>query len=385
MGASFCYRCMAPLDNEVEACPKCKGAIPYIPTDPKDIAPGTLLHSRFIIGRSIGRGGFGATYLAYDLLNRDACAVKEFFPDKMCQRSPDRIRVIPNADTEYWYKNYKRNFIEEARRLFDLTAHPGVVNVIEQFEENNTAYFAMEYIDGETLKEYMRRYPQGLAPKEAMQIIAEVLQALSPVHAAGLLHRDISADNIMRTKQGSIKLIDFGSARDTQQNSKTVFTKGVYTAPEQKLGDKQRSCTDLYAVGVVMFLLLVGRVPSLPDGHMESLRNAYKGLNEETYRLFEISTAMNPNYRYQRAEDMLADLERAMHTLPRGLKARKKNKSGKAGKAGKSGRSVSAERSHNRSQGGRKNAKMQKLKTYLLLLGLVLLLLIFVLMIIASL
>ena len=134
-----------------------------------------------------------------------------------------------------------------------------------------------------------------------------------------------------------------------------------------------------------MFLLLVGRVPSLPDGHMESLRNAYKGLNEETYRLFEISTAMNPNYRYQRAEDMLADLERAMHTLPRGLKARKKNKSGKAGKAGKSGRSVSAERSHSRSRGGRKNAKMQKLKTYLLLLGLVLLLLIFVLMIIASL
>jgi len=382
MGASFCYRCMAPLDNEVESCPKCKGAIPYIPSDPKDIAPGTLLHSRFLIGRSIGRGGFGATYLAYDYLNRNACAVKEFFPDKMCQRSPNRVSVVPNPDTEYWYKSYKRNFIEEARRLFDLTAHPGVVNVIEQFEENNTAYFAMEYIDGETLKEYMRRNPQGLPPKEALQIIAEVLQALMPVHAAGLLHRDISADNIMRNRQGKIKLIDFGSARDTQQNSKTVFTKGVYTAPEQKLGDKQRSCTDLYAVGVVMFLLLVGRVPSLPDGHMESLRNAYKGLNEETCRVFEIATAMNPNYRYQKAEDMLADLERAMHTLPRGLKAQKK---GKPGKKAKPGQSVSGDRMHSHSHSSRKNAKMQKLKTYLLLLGLVLLLVIFVLMIIASL
>ena len=364
MGASFCYRCMAPLEKEVDFCPKCKGPIPYIPHDPKDIAPGTLLHSRFIMGRSIGRGGFGATYLAYDLLRQNICAVKEFFPDKMCQRAPDKIRVIPNSQTDYWYKTYKRNFIEEARRLFDLADHPGVVDVIEQFEENDTAYFAMEFIAGKTLKEYMRDYPQGLAPKEALRMVTAVMRPLAQVHGAGLLHRDISADNIMRTEQGEIKLIDFGSARDTQQNAKTIFTKGIYTAPEQKLGDKQRSCTDIYAVGVVMFLLLVGRVPGMQDGHMESLRTAKKGLNEETYRVFENATALNPNFRYQKAADMLADLDRAIHTLPRNLKAGKKSglKKGKPG-----------------------SRKAQKLKRCLLLLGLVLLLLIFLLLILGSL
>lgn len=366
MGASFCYRCMAPLEKEVDTCPVCKGAIPYLPADQKDIAPGTLLHARFIIGRSIGRGGFGATYLAHDLLNRCVCAVKEFFPEKLCQRGPDKVSVIPNPDTEYWYKNYKRNFIEEARRLFDLAEHPGVVKVVEQFQENDTAYFAMEYIDGETLKEYIQRNPQGLPPGEAMGIIAELLEALSSVHAAGLLHRDISADNIMRTRQGKIKLIDFGSARDTQQITKTVFTKGVYTAPEQKLGDKQRSCTDLYAVGVVLFVLLTGRIPSTQDGRLESLRSAKKGLNEETYYVYENATVINPNYRYQQAGEMLADLEHAMRNLPRGLKVSK-------------GRHYIAAGSE------KKRARMQRLKGYLLLLGLVLLLLLFVMIIIASL
>ena len=367
MGASFCYRCMAPLDKELDFCPKCKGSIPYIPVDPKDIAPGTMLHSRFIIGRSIGRGGFGATYLAYDLLQRNECAVKEFFPDKMCRRADDKIHVIPLKETEYWYKTYKRNFIEEARRLFDLASHPGVVNVIEQFEENDTAYFAMEFITGKTLKEYMRDHPQGILPREALRMVGDILEALSQVHGAGILHRDISADNIMRTEQGKIKLIDFGSARDTQQNAKTVFTKGIYTAPEQKLGDKQRSCTDIYAVGVVMFLLLIGRVPSMTDGHMESLRTARKDLNEETYRLFENATALNPNFRYQKAADMQADLERAIHNLPRNLKAgRKKGKK------------------NSRIFGKASNRKVQKLKRCLLLLALVLLLFIFLLLIFGS-
>ncbi len=323
MGASFCYRCMAKLDKEVSICPKCRGLIPYIPNDSRDIAPGALLHSRFIMGRSIGRGGFGATYLAYDLEERCVCAVKEFFPDKMCERAEDQVSVHPLPEDERRYMGYKSSFIDEARRLFNLAAHPGVVNVIEQFEENNTAYFAMEYISGQTLKEYMRGNARGLPPREAMRIIAEMLHALALVHGAGMLHRDISADNIMRTERGKIKLIDFGSARETRQESKTIFTKGIYTAPEQKLGDKQRACTDIYAVGVVMFLLLVGRTPTMTGGHPESLRTAKKGLNEETYRVYEAATAINPNFRYQKAEDMLCDLEKVAHSLPKGRKARR--------------------------------------------------------------
>lgn len=172
MGASFCYQCMAKLERETSVCPKCKHPIPYIPTDTKDITPGTLLHARYVMGRSIGRGGFGATYKAYDLLQRKVCAIKEFFPDKLCKRAPDRVNVISLPETDYWYKTYKRNFIEEARRLFDLAANPGVVKVIEQFEANGTAYFAMEFITGQTLKEYMRANPRGLNPGEALRIIA---------------------------------------------------------------------------------------------------------------------------------------------------------------------------------------------------------------------
>lgn len=170
----------------------------------------------------------------------------------------------------------------------------------------------------------------------------------------------------MRTEHGRVKLIDFGSARDAQQSAKTVFTKGVYTAPEQKLGDKQRSCTDIYAVGVTMFLLLVGRVPTMTGAHLEPLRAAKKGLNEETYRVFENATALNPNYRYQKAEDMLADLERARHTLPRKLKSTKR-------------RNASADVGD-----GRKN-KMRKIKGVLMIFCLLLLLLVFLIFIFGSL
>ena len=366
MGASFCYRCMAPLNNEETICPHCKGALPYVAADGKDIVPGTLVGARFIIGRSLGRGGFGATYLAFDLLTRMVCAVKEFFPDGMCQRGVNGVHVIPNAATEHQYRVYKSNFVDEARRLFSLTDHCGIVKVIQQFEENGTAYFAMEYIDGASLKEYLRRYPQGLMPREALEMIAQLLQALAAVHQNGLLHRDISADNVMRTRRGQIKLIDFGSARDTRKETKTVFTKGVYTAPEQKLGDKQRACTDLYAVGVLLFQLLVGRVPAVTDGVLESLRSAQKGLNEATYRLYEMATAMNPNCRYQHAGDMLLDLESALHTLPRHMKIKGKKAQG-------------------RGKHPAKNARQQRLKGYLAILGLVLLLLCLLLIIIGSL
>lgn len=300
---------MAPLPAMATVCPGCQGAVPYVPKDPMDMLPGYLLHARYVMGRSLGRGGFGATYIAFDMSTRQICVIKEFFPNKLCVRRKGTGEVIPNPESRHGFETYRKSFIDESQRLLALARHPCIVKVIEAFQENGTAYYAMEYLRGQTLKAYMLEHPLGLTPYEALCIIRELLRALILIHGAGMLHRDISADNIIRLADGNIKLIDFGSARETYSSSKTVFTKGVYTAPEQKLGHKQRPCTDLYAVGVLMFLLLVGRVPSNKNGHIEQLSAARRGLNPRLYALYEMVTYVNPNFRYQTATDMLVDLD----------------------------------------------------------------------------
>lgn len=316
--ATYCYACMRVLKRKTKECPNCHSPVPYVPTNPQLLTPGTLLASRYLIGRPLGSGGFGATYIACDLRDNTVCAVKEFFPSGLCTRSAAGARVIPSPDEEGSFSKYLGSFLDESRRLQGLSGAEGVVRVTDSFQENGTAYYVMEYLSGKTLKAYMHDEPVGLSPQEVLGLIAQVLRGLSAVHAHGLLHRDVSADNIIRQEDGRLTLIDFGSARETQVVAKTVFVKGRYTAPEQKLGDRQGPYTDIYAVGVLLFLLLVGRLPAQNVGTLESINAAKRDLPPKVCALVNRAMQPNPAKRYQTAADMLRDAEECAVSLAAG-------------------------------------------------------------------
>ena len=225
--------------------------------------PGSCLaNGEYRINEPIGQGGFGITYQGIDTRLNRAVAVKEFFPEG-CWRSGSTVVTAGkwNRDT---YSNAKQKFLLEGRTLGQFN-HTGIVRVFYYFEENNTAYMVMEYLQGETLAELLQRRGGKLSQTNALAYIAKVGQSLEILHQAKFLHRDIKPENIMLTNDGRIVLIDFGAARDFATGSTdrytTMLTPGY--APLEQYGRalKYGAFTDIYALGSTLYHLLTGEIP----------------------------------------------------------------------------------------------------------------------------
>ena len=261
----FCYQCMTPLAAPSAPCPRC-GCIGPVTNLPHQIPCGTVLAGKYLIGRALGQGGFGITYIAYDFSLRMRVAVKEFFPAGCVTReitSRTTVQPLTGNGAETFSKGRTR-FLEEARALAQFTGEPGIVNVLDFIEENGTNYFVMEYIEGKSLKQVLRE--RGKLPaSEAIALLQPVMRSLSRVHSTGLLHRDISPDNIMLRGDGTAVLIDFGAARTMsahKTHSLSVVVKPGYAAPEQYLsrGD-QGPWTDVYSLCATLYKLTTGKTP----------------------------------------------------------------------------------------------------------------------------
>ena len=211
---NLCFQCFQPRGQEQGPCPHCG----YDPAKdegrwPSALHPGSILNGKYILGRVLGQGGFGITYLAFDHVLRIRVAVKEYFPGALASRMPGTTLVNPlSPGSQEEFRYGAERFLEEARILASLAGNPGVVNVSSFFEENATAYFVMEYLEGVSLQAYLREKGGRIPWQEALRILIPVMQSLAPVHRQGLLHRDIAPDNIFLAKNG-VKLIDFGAAR----------------------------------------------------------------------------------------------------------------------------------------------------------------------------
>lgn len=235
----------------------------------RTLPPGTLLGSRYLIGRVLGIGGFGITYKAFDNLYHEICAIKEFAPSGMTYRRPGEVTLNLSSQSEKeHFEHGRKRFMDEAQTLKRLQNIPAVVRVNECFQENQTAYFSMEYLDGTNLKKVIRATKGNIAYQDVTDIIVQIGMALDAIHkTTGILHRDISPENIYLKNDGGVKLIDFGSARQLTRDERCDFSveyKHGFAPPEQytRTG-KQGPHTDVYALASTYYYALTGVM--IPD------------------------------------------------------------------------------------------------------------------------
>ncbi|GHV54473.1 hypothetical protein FACS1894216_14570 [Synergistales bacterium] len=239
------------------------------------LVPGTVLKGRYYIGRAIGQGGFGITYLGYDNVLNVKIAVKEYFPLSLVTRSTDTMQLsFAGTDAASDFEYGLEKFLEEARILASFSSSPNVVATKDFFKENGLAYMVMEYLDGLDLKRYLDKQGGAMPWDQAQNIIMHVIDALKDVHSEGLLHRDISPDNIFITSKGLVKILDFGAARfafGMQNKSLSVVLKPGYAPVEQyRTKGNQGPWTDVYSLGATLYKCVTGVLPPESLGRMES-------------------------------------------------------------------------------------------------------------------
>ena len=261
-----CLGCMSEFENQYEVCPNCGYVKNTPPKEAYHIKPETILKARYIVGKVVGFGGFGVTYIGWDLLLQQKVAIKEYFPCDFATRIPGNTDVSSfDGEKGEQYSAGLKRFMSEAKSLAKFSGTPGIVDIFDTFFENKTAYIIMEYLEGKDLKEYLKSKGGSIDFEDSMRIITPVLNALKAVHKENIIHRDISPDNIFMTNDGEIKLIDFGAARyatTTHSKSLSVILKPGYAPEEQyRSRGKQGPWSDIYAIGATLYRMLTGIVP----------------------------------------------------------------------------------------------------------------------------
>lgn len=260
-----CMGCMEIYQDNTNVCPYCGYVEGTQPENTLHIEPGSILNNRYVIGKVLGYGGFGVTYIAWDSLLEQKVAIKEFLPSEFATRMLGRMEItIFSGDKEKQFMEGLVKFVEEAKKLAKFNNVPGIIKIFDCIEENNTAYIIMELLEGETLAERLE-HEKKMSADKAISMLLPVMESLRIVNAAGIIHRDIAPDNIFITKQNDIKLIDFGAARyatTSLSRSLTIIIKPGYSPEEQyrSLGD-QGSWTDVYSIGATLYRMITGETP----------------------------------------------------------------------------------------------------------------------------
>lgn len=239
--------------------------------DSRTLPEGTLLADRYLIGNVLGVGGFGITYKVWDTLNKNICAVKEYAPSELSYRQKDSTVIKINLSSSGLFEHGMQRFIQEAQMLKRLENVPEVVRVNECFQENQTAYFSMEFLDGTNLKSIVKNIGSSIDYCDMTRLIAAIGNSMDIIHkTTGILHRDISPENICVLKDGSARLLDFGSSRQTVTGAKQGFSvelkPGFAPLEQYSQNGKQGPYTDVYALACTYYYSLTGKmIPSAVD------------------------------------------------------------------------------------------------------------------------
>ena len=279
---------------------------------------GTRLIGRYIIEGVLGQGGFGITYLGMDELHKKKVAIKEFFPQGIVTRNieyEDTVTVTLVGEKENYDKG-KERFLKEAQTMAMFSKDKGIVKALDFFEINNTAYIVMEYLEGVTLKQYLRENKR-IAAEDLVELLVPLIEALDEIHSQGLIHRDISPDNIMVLPDGRIKLMDFGAARDYTEfgeKSLSIVLKPGYAPPEQyQTHGVQGPWTDIYALCATMYKCITGENPPdaidrLVDDHLKKISAFGFTVSPQIEEAIIKGMSVAAKDRYQNVGDFCEDL-----------------------------------------------------------------------------
>ncbi len=314
-----CPSCFSPLSGGT-ICPQCGRDYSKDRQYPGCLPPFTLLNNRYIVGRVLGKGGFGITYIAKDTMTNNICAIKEYMPSEYAQRSNGSLTITPFTDdkAKFVFTHGREKFYEEASTLHKLRNNPIVVDILAYFNQNNTAYLVMEYLGGHDLRKLAKANGGKIDPEIAKMIFVTIASSLMEIHKMNILHRDLSPENIFFTNDNRIKLIDFGAARNfvsTQNKGMCILLKPGFAPPEQyNAKGNQGPWSDVYALCATFYTLVSGK--ALVDalfryrGEVQpSLYSLGCPVSKKTSDVIEKGMALDFKQRYRDFKELLDDID----------------------------------------------------------------------------
>ena len=266
-----CMKCMHPLTAGETVCPECGRAYGSVNAETFALKPGTILEGKYLVGEMLGQGGFGITYIGFDLLLEQKVAIKEYYPMSTGMVSRDGHSTVVWSSAMMGKTGTQKgfdSFLKEARKMAKLGGIPGVVGVKSVFIQNETAYIVMDFIEGETLlKKLQKNGPMDF--DSCVKLMTPIMQALAEVHEHGIIHRDISPDNIMVRPDGKLILLDLGAAKDLDiqgndgsvQSSQMVAKHGFSPIEQYSKSGKVGPWTDIYAMAATIYYCCTGILP----------------------------------------------------------------------------------------------------------------------------
>jgi len=315
-----CYGCMQLHDGDF--CPSC-GWPNHRNNEPHQLPVGTILRGQYEVGRVLGQGGFGITYLGWDRHLETAVCIKEYFPNHAVSRDcaiSTQVHCHTQAGAEA-YRASKERFLREGKILAQFRDIPEIVSIYGFFEENDTVYIVMEYIKGMDLAHYIRHRGGRLTAEETFRILKPVMEALAQVHRAELVHRDIAPDNIMLHPRGGAKLLDFGAARMVEnagvdkgldRSTEAIVKHGFAPMEQYQTRGNLGPWTDVYAMCASVYYCLTGQIPPEATSRMMGEApfnwNNVPGLTQRQRWALEKGMAILPRDRYASMEELLDGL-----------------------------------------------------------------------------
>ena len=330
-----CYTCFKQFRKPYTFCPHCGAPVVSAPLEANHLRPGTVLADRYLVGQAVGAGGFGIIYKAWDTKLETVIAIKEFFSSRIMSRSPGSpgINVTGKSWDEFTYR--KERFLAEARTMAQFGTHRSIPNVFEFFEENGTAYIVMEFLTGISLSRFLKENQKQIDLDFALFIANETGNALSALHQAGIIHRDVAPDNIFICSDGGIriKLLDLGAAKlaDRTDDAIDIVLKPGYSPPEQYDNSSNIStCADIYALGATLYTVLTGRKPDESTNRevedtLVPPDQLNPGIPERVSNAVMKAMALDPDYRFRSVDEFLRAINGDRKVLPPAREKKRRN------------------------------------------------------------
>ena len=311
-----CMKCMHPLAAGETVCPECGRAYGSANAETFALKPGTILEGKYLVGEMLGQGGFGITYIGFDLLLEQKVAIKEYYPMSTGMVSREGHSTVVWSSAMMGKTGTQKgfdSFLKEARKMAKLGGIPGVVGVKSVFIQNETAYIVMDFIEGETLlKKLQKNGPMDF--DSCVKLMTPIMQALSEVHEHGIIHRDISPDNIMVRPDGKLILLDLGAAKDLDiqgndgsvQSSQMVAKHGFSPIEQYSKSGKVGPWTDIYAMAATIYYCCTGILPPpATDRTIDDTLACQPRLTQAQFDILADCMRMRPQDRPQSMDTLL--------------------------------------------------------------------------------